>query len=47
MAAMSGSIAEAFYNRVPDELISYSKMKLTKEAVFLVENFYKTVKTEA
>jgi ADP-ribosylglycohydrolase len=47
MAAMSGSIAEAFYNRVPDELISYSKMKLTKEAVFLVEKFYKTVKTEA
>ena len=47
MAAMSGSIAEAFYNRVPNELISYSKMKLTKEAVFLVEKFYKTVKTEA
>ena len=46
MAAMSGSIAEAFYNRVPDELISYSKMKLTKEAVFLVEKFYKTVKAE-
>lgn len=44
MAAMAGSIAEAYYGQIPHDLLSYAKGKLTAEALELCEEFYKGIK---
>jgi len=44
MAAMAGSIAEAYYGQISHDLLSYAKGKLTAEALELCEEFYKGIK---
>lgn len=44
MAAISGSIAEAYYGGVPDNFVDYAKKHLDSEAIILCEEFYKRIR---
>ena len=40
LACITGGIAEAYYKKIPDELIEFAKQKLSAEMVELLERFY-------
>lgn len=40
IACITGGIAEAYYQKIPDELIKYAKSILSKEMIKLLEKFY-------
>ena len=44
MAAISGSIAEAYYGGVPDNFVDYAKKHLDSEAIILCDEFYKKIR---
>ena len=44
MAAISGSIAEAYYGGVPIHFVEYAKKYMDKEAILLCEEFYKRIR---
>ena len=46
MAAISGSIAEAYYGGVPDHFVEYAKKYMDNEAIGLCEKFYKRLRRE-
>ena len=41
MAAISGSIAEAYYGVVPSHFVEYAKKHMDSEAIDLCEEFYR------
>lgn len=43
MASISGAIAEAYYKKIPDDLIRFAKSKLDKNLLDLVEKFYEHI----
>jgi len=46
MAAMAGSIAEAYYGGIPAHLLDYSKKQLDSDALRLCEAFYLSLKSK-
>ena len=43
MAAMAGSISEAYYGKIPERLIEYAKSHLEKGALDLCDEFYERI----
>ena len=43
MAAISGSIAEAYYGGVPIHFVEYAKKHMDSEAIDLREEFYRRI----
>ena len=43
MAAMAGSISEAYYGEIPEHLSEYAKSHLEKEAIELCDEFYERI----
>ncbi|NOQ37032.1 MAG: ADP-ribosylglycohydrolase family protein [Methylococcaceae bacterium] len=41
MACIAGSIAEAFYQQVPEKIVQHSKQKLPDEFLKIIDKFYK------
>ena len=39
MACIAGAIAEAFYKKIPQDLIDYARQKLTKEMLDVIDHF--------
>ena len=40
MACIAGSIAEAFYRKIPQDLIDYARQKLTQEMLDVIDHFF-------
>ena len=46
MAAMAGSIAEAYYGGIPKQLVCYTQERLDKDSLELCDAFYSRIKNK-
>ena len=44
MACITGGISEAFYNEIPDEIISETRKRLPDEFLTIIDEFYEIIK---